>query len=182
MSHLGGVLIRRRVWLASTGGDPRTAIQAGTQSHARARLFLYRTPRSPLHHCHSREIVESSVSSRALNRASSRSPWVPRSPLHHCQKGAAFRIVALSVSDGRRWHPCCPRPTGRRSAPRRALSLMPAAACVGCARGGATGSGIGIREPCAGPKLRVRRRLPIREADRRVRARAGARKHPSTPC
>jgi hypothetical protein len=48
MSHLGEVPIRRRVWLASTGGDPRTAILAGTQSHTRARLF-YIGPH--VHHC-----------------------------------------------------------------------------------------------------------------------------------
>ena len=47
MSHLGGVLIRRRVWLASTGGDPGKATKAGTESHTRARS-LYRTPGSKI--------------------------------------------------------------------------------------------------------------------------------------
>ena len=44
MSHLGEVPIRRRVWLTSTGGDPGIATKAGTESHTRARPFLYRTP------------------------------------------------------------------------------------------------------------------------------------------
>lgn len=62
------------------------------------------------------------------------------------------------------------------------LNLVPAAADrAGCARRG----GCGVRDwgsmAFAGPKLRVWRRLPIREADRRGRAGAGVRKHPSTP-
>ena len=38
-----------------------------------------RVPRSPMHHCHRREIAESSMLSRAANRGSSfsrRSPWL----------------------------------------------------------------------------------------------------------
>jgi hypothetical protein len=33
---------------------------------------------------------------------------------HGCHMGATFRIVALSVSDGRRWHPENPPINGRR--------------------------------------------------------------------
>ena len=101
MSHLGEVPIRRRVWLTSTGGDPRTAIQAGTQSHTRARS-LYIGPHVPhccawvplMHGCHMDGchvphccIARAWVPHLALTRcmgATLRNSWVPRSPLHHC--------------------------------------------------------------------------------------------------
>ena len=42
--------------------------------------------------------------------------------------------------------------------------------------------GIGDGEPCVGPKISFRRRLPIQEAARSVRDRAGARSGSRTPC